>query len=138
DLFVRGIKYVTVLAVPLVVVGVMLSDEIIELLYGEGFAPGGEVLRLLLVALLFLFVHSIVDTALRSRALEHAVMIVNASSLAAKVALILLLIPSLGIRGAAIAGIGGSAVMLLAGFIALGWRSIPLRDLTPVLGKTLL
>lgn len=138
DLFVRGIKYVTVLAVPLVVVGVMLSDEIIELLYGEGFAPGAQVLRLLLVALLFLFVHSIVDTALRSRALEHAVMIVNASSLAAKIALGLLLIPPLGIQGAAIAGIGGSAVMLLTGFTALGWRSLPFRDLTPVLGKTLL
>lgn len=138
DLFVRGVKYVTVLAVPLVVVGAMLSDEIIELLYGAGFAPGADVLRLLLVALLFLFIHSIVDTALRSRALEHAVMLVNASSLAAKVGLGLLLIPSLGIRGAAIAGIGGSAVMLLAGLTALGWGSLPFRDLTPVLGKILL
>src|SRR5690606_967004 len=32
----------------------------------------------------------------------------------------------------------GSAVMLLTGFTALGWRSLPFRDLTPVLGKTLL
>ena len=28
--------------------------------------------------------------------------------------------------------------MLLTGFTALGWRSLPFRDLTPVLGKTLL
>src|SRR5690606_5254102 len=106
ELLGRGIKYVTVLAVPLIVVGALLADDLIALFYGEGFARGGDVLRLLAVALWFFFVYSVVDVALRSRSLEHAVLRVNVAALASKVALGLLLIPTLGILGAALAGIG--------------------------------
>lgn len=135
DLLGRSIKYVTILAVPLVVVAILLAEEIIRLFYGDGFSPGAEVLQLLAVALWFMFVYSVVDTALRSRALERAVLRVNVAGLAAKVALGLVLIPTLGIRGAALAGIGGIAVMLTGAVAALGLESVPLRHTVAAITK---
>jgi O-antigen/teichoic acid export membrane protein len=138
DLLARGIKYVAVMATPLIVTAALLADEIIERFYGEGFAAGADVLRLLSVALGFLFVYSVLDTALRARGLERAVLRVSVASLAAKAALGLLLIPVLGIRGAALAGIGGGAVMLLGGAAALGLGAAPWRYATGVAVKAAL
>ncbi|MBN1237571.1 MAG: oligosaccharide flippase family protein [Gammaproteobacteria bacterium] len=135
DLLGRSIKYVTVLAVPLVVVAMLLAEEIIRLFYGDGFEPGADVLQLLAVALWFFFVYAVVDTALRSRALERAVLRVNMAGLATKVALGLVLIPTLGIRGAAFAGIGGIAVMLTGAVAALGLDALPLRRTVTAVAK---
>jgi O-antigen/teichoic acid export membrane protein len=138
DLLARGIKYVTVMAVPLIVTAALLADEIIALFYGEDFARGADVLRLLSVALGFFFIYSVIDTALRARALERVVLRVNVASLATKAGLGLLLIPTLGIRGAALAGIGGGVVMLLSGAAALGLESAPLRYAARVAAKAAL
>jgi O-antigen/teichoic acid export membrane protein len=111
---------------------VAVTDPLLALAFGPSYAGASASLRILAVAMLPLSLSRILAGDLKGRGRPGIVSIATLAGLAWTLGLDLLLIPALGIVGAAIASLvayGVSAVILLAAFRAV--TSTPLRHLVP-------
>jgi O-antigen/teichoic acid export membrane protein len=109
-----GAKYLLAVIVPVVVAGVLLSEDLVGFLYGPAYATAARPFAILLVAELFLFLeifNTYVLIASDRQSLASAFTIVGG---VVNVALNLALIQTLGIEGAAIA-----SLVSYAGYFAL-------------------
>lgn len=101
--FSKGVTYSLLLAVPVFVGGVLLGDKMLYFFYGESFAQGAKTFYVLLVVQLvnvFMFLQTMYLNALNRPKESFKVTAVAAS---VNILLDLILIPVLGIIGAAIA-----------------------------------
>ncbi|MGI8624069.1 MAG: polysaccharide biosynthesis C-terminal domain-containing protein [Solirubrobacteraceae bacterium] len=90
----------------------------------DGPAGVAEVLRIISVALLLVFLNVTWQTGLVALGRLRDLAVVNGTALAALVVLTFVLVPSLAARGAAIAAVGGEAVLMTGSVVAL-WRARP-------------
>jgi O-antigen/teichoic acid export membrane protein len=107
-------------AVPFVALGLLFARDLLVLLFGEAFAPGASVLFILTAGLLFVFPLQIMHTVAISVNEERLLVKAAAVGLATNVIVNLILIPRLGIEGAAIATLtseGTSLAFLLGGVL---------------------
>lgn len=113
--FAKGITYSLLLAVPVFVGGIILGDKMLYFFYGEGFARGTQTLYVLLAVQLvnvFMFLQTMYLSALNRPKESFKVTAVAAS---VNIILDIILIPVLGIVGAAVATL---TTMILNSFLA--------------------
>jgi O-antigen/teichoic acid export membrane protein len=131
DLVQRALRYALVLAFPLSVILVILSQLVVSVLYTAEYAASVAVLRICALGLVPLFAHWVFLNALVSLRMERQLIYVYLISVLVEGGLNTLLVPRWGATGAA-AGyvIGESAVALIAGFYVadavggLSWRQV--------------
>ncbi len=115
----QSIKYLLIVCLPIVVGGTLLADRIILTLYAAPFANSVPVLRVVLWALPSLFLLELLGRVANTLHLERPAARVNVINAVITVILNLILVPTLGILGAALALVGGRMIRL-----AQYWRLI--------------
>lgn len=116
---IEGLSEGAVIAgVLVVVVTLRAAEPVMELIGGAEFGPSGDVLRIQVVALLFIALYQIWTVALVALGAQRQLILTNALGLLAVGIFAAALVPPLGARGGAIATVLGDAV--LAGLIY--WR----------------
>ncbi|MEO7368993.1 MAG: glycosyltransferase [Gemmatimonadaceae bacterium] len=105
--------------IPFVVGGILIAPSLMSLVFGESYVGGAHVLQLLLGSILIISIHGTARNfflVTRRNGLEAWIM---AAGVVANITLNVLLIPPMGIAGAAIATIAGEAAILILTVVAL-------------------
>ena len=132
----ESIKYLLIVCLPIAVGGTVLADRIIITLYEETFANSIPVLRITLWALPSLFLLELLGRVASTLHLERPAARINMINAVITVLLNLILVPTLGILGAALAMVGGRTIRLVQYWRLIGndwlvsqrWR--PLLQIT--------
>ena len=111
-----GIKYLLIMALPIAIGTALLSDKIILLIYGTEFAESAIVLQILIWALVFNFVNSLLLQLLISIDEQKLNTLSTGICAIVNIALNFILIPILSYNGAAIATVATHAVLFIASF----------------------
>jgi O-antigen/teichoic acid export membrane protein len=115
----------------------LFAAEIAVPLFGPGFAPTADALRILIWYALVSMIANVFAQALMVQNRQRSLLGIRAAGLAGNIALNLVLIPRLGVAGAALASLTAESVVLvalLAIFRENGWE--PARTL-PRVARTL-
>ena len=121
----KTLKYLLLLALPVAVGGTLVSDKLIRLLYTDQFAVSGLIFALLIWDLPAFFITELTGPTCLVLGLEKEVARVNMFNAIIHVALDIVLIPTLGVMGAAIAEVGARWLR-----VALHWRLLGTDRLT--------
>ena len=97
----RAAKYMFITSLPILTCGIILSKDIINILFGEGFQNSVVALQILLVGVVFMFQIPLFQIILNSVNKQKVVMYVGLVGLIVNIFLNLLLIPKYGFKGAA-------------------------------------
>jgi len=116
----RSIKYLLIICLPIVVGGTVLADRIIITLYGETFANSVPVLQIILWALPSLFLLELLGRVAITLHLERLMARIGVINAVIIVGLNLILVPTMGILGAALALLGGRTIHLVQYWRLLG------------------
>ncbi len=100
-LSVRAAKYMFIISFPLLICGVILSRNIVNILFGEQFQNSVVALQILFLGVVFVFQIRLFQIILNSIDRQKVVMYVGLMGLIINVFLNLLLIPKYGFEGAA-------------------------------------
>lgn len=120
DLTLRSIKYMFIIALPIVVFGMIMAGHFIQLLFGPEYLPSVRAFQVLLIGIIFVFQSWLFNTLMisinRQKSLLHAILI----GLGINVVLNLILIPQYGILGASIATVSSEAAIFIFYLFAIG------------------
>jgi stage V sporulation protein B len=122
DLTERAVRMSILVVTVEVTAVVVLTDAILAVAFGPEYAAAGPVLRILAVAMIPLSIARILAADLKGRGRPGLVSAIMLAALIITLVLDLLLIPAIGIVGAAIASLAaytGSAALLMASFLAV-------------------
>jgi O-antigen/teichoic acid export membrane protein len=108
----QSIKYLLIVCLPIAVGGTVLAERIIITLYEREFANSIPAMQIMLWALPSLFLLELLGRVANTLNLERPAARINVINATITVALNLALVPTLGIRGAALALVGGRAIRL--------------------------
>ena len=97
-----------------------VADPVVRQVFGQQFAPSVAPLRVLLVSLIFGFLSFITSAMLNATNKQKTQTGLMASALMISVILNLILLPKLGITGAAVAALASNTVLCLAGLYFAG------------------
>ena len=97
----RAVKYMFIISFPILICGIILSKNIIDILFGGEFQSSVIALQILLGGIIFVFQIQLFQTILNSIDKQKVVMYVGFSGLIVNIFLNLLLIPGYGFKGAA-------------------------------------
>lgn len=125
--------FTLVFILPLALSVSLFAAEIAVPLFGPGFAPTADALRILIWYALASMVANVFAQALMVQNRQRSLLGIRASGLAGNIALNAVLIPRLGVAGAALASLAAESVVLVvlvAGFRERGWE--PARTLPRV------
>jgi O-antigen/teichoic acid export membrane protein len=135
-LYARGAKYLLVLGLPLVLLGLLGSTPLMRLLFGSAYAPSAPASQLLLPAVAFMFLSNFGETTLACIGRWRSIVVIATACLALNVALNLLWIPAHGYMGAAWAQLATELAYFVLGAAALarhghgiGWLGVTARPL---------
>jgi len=141
SLFEDGLKYIIIAAIIVGINGILLSEPIILLTFGEQFIDSVNTLKILLAGMVFVFTIYFLQTVMISIDMQKILLYISLLGLAMNVIVNLILIPSYGQIGAAIATISveGLICIILCVVIhhsvaKLNWWNIWLK---PVLAASL-
>lgn len=109
----QAIKYLLIICLPIAVGGTVLADWIIITLYEETFVNSIPVLQVILWALPSLFLLELLGRVACTLHLERAAARIDVISAVITVVFNLVLVPTLGILGAALALLGGQTIRLV-------------------------
>ncbi len=111
-----GARYLLIAALPIAMCIILLSDKIIFLIYGTEFAESATVLQILICAIVFTFINSLLLNILIS--IDKQKLHTYSTGLCAivNIALNFILIPILSYNGAAIATLVTNAMLFIASF----------------------
>jgi O-antigen/teichoic acid export membrane protein len=98
----RVMKLTAVFMIPLVFVVAFFANELSTIVFGDGFAPAGSPLQILMVGTLFGSVQTSVGSALSSTAFVKVLFKLNSMMLISSIIMNILLIPHFGVVGAAV------------------------------------
>jgi O-antigen/teichoic acid export membrane protein len=116
---IEGLSEGAVIAGVLVIlVSIRAADPVMRAIGGKEFEPAGNVLRIQVIALLFIALYQIWTVALVALGRQRQLIFTNAMGLLAVAVFAAVLVPPLGAKGGAISSV--SADMVLAGLIY--WR----------------
>ncbi|HEY0277806.1 MAG TPA: polysaccharide biosynthesis C-terminal domain-containing protein [Solirubrobacterales bacterium] len=116
---IEGLSEGAVIAGVLVILAtIRAADPVMRAIGGKEFEPAGNVLRIQVIALLFIALYQIWTVALVALGRQRQLIFTNAMGLLAVAVFAAVLVPPLGAKGGAIASV--SADMVLAGLIY--WR----------------
>jgi len=109
----QAIKYLVIVCLPIAVGGTVLANRIIVTLYGEAFVKSIPVLQVVLWALPSLFLLELLGRVASTLHLERPAARINVINASITVVLNLILVPTIGILGAALALVGGRTIRLV-------------------------
>jgi O-antigen/teichoic acid export membrane protein len=114
-----SVKYLLIICLPILVGGTLLANRIIVTLYGEAFVNSIPVFQVMLWALPSLFLLELVGRVANALSLERPAAKINVSNAVVTVILNLILVPTMGI-------LGGALALVIARTIRLAqyWRVI--------------
>jgi O-antigen/teichoic acid export membrane protein len=116
---IEGLSEGAIIAGMLVIlVSIRAADPVMRVIGGKEFEPAGNVLRIQVIALLFIALYQIWTVALVSLGRQRQLIFTNAAGLAAVAIFAAILVPPLGAKGGAMATV--AADIVLAGLIY--WR----------------
>lgn len=133
DVTQRSIKYLLLVCLPLVVGGTILADRIIIMLYKNEFVNSVPVLQLMLWALPSLFLLELLGRVANTLHLERKAARINVINAGITLLLDLVLIPTLGLTGGALAWVIGRAVRLFQFWFLIGHDRLIGREWGPLL-----
>lgn len=116
----QSIKYLLIVCLPIAVGGTLLADRIIITLYEETFVNSIPVLQVILWALPSLFLLELLGRVGSTLHLERPGARINVINAVVTVILNLILVPTLGVLGAALAGVSGVTIRLVQYWRLLG------------------
>jgi O-antigen/teichoic acid export membrane protein len=108
----QTLKFFILLIVPLTVVTLFLSEGIISLIGGAGFAESAHVLRILIFALALIFLGHFFNAILIVSNLQKKLMLVLLAAAVVNVSLNLILIPRFSYLGAAYVSVGTELIVV--------------------------
>jgi O-antigen/teichoic acid export membrane protein len=94
-----------------ILVGIPAAEPVMSAIGGEAFGPAGDVLRIQVVALLFIALYQIWTVALVALGAQRQLILANGLGLVALGVFAAALVPPLGAKGGAIATVLGDAVL---------------------------
>jgi len=100
-----------IISFPIIICGIMLSKNIINILFGEGFQNSVIALQILLGGIIFVFQIQLFQVILNSIDKQKVVMYVGLTGLVVNIFLNLLLIPKYGFKGAAATTIASESMV---------------------------
>lgn len=121
----HAVRYALLVAVPVMIVGVVLAEEITLFVYGEQYVRSIVALQVLLLGTFFLFMHEIGFVLLGAIDRQRVAVAFFALALVVKVVTNLILIPRFGYIGAAISTVLAEGVFAVAAMLyvaRLGYR----------------
>ena len=119
-LFEKSWRYLFVIIFPVAFGLMAVADPVVRQVFGQQFAPSVAPLRVLLVSLIFGFLSFITSAMLNATNKQKTQTGLMASALMISVILNLILLPKLGITGAAVAALASNTVLCLAGLYFAG------------------
>lgn len=129
----QSIKYLLIICLPIAVGGTVLADRIITFLYTDEFASSIPVLRLVLWALPSLFLLELLGRVANTLHLERSAARANMINAVITVLLNVVLVPTVGVMGAALALVGGRAIRLVQFWLLIGNERLVGRRWQPLL-----
>ena len=137
-LFEKSWRYLFAVVFPVALGLIAVADPVVKMVFGPQFAPSIAPLRILLISLIFGFLSFITGALLNAvnkqkiqTGLMGLVLVIN-------IILNLILIPRLGITGAAIAALASNTVLCLAGlYFANRQVGINLKNILKYINQTL-
>ena len=128
----QSIKYLLIICLPIAVGGTVLGDRVIVTLYGQDFVNSVPVLQVILWALPSLFLLELLGRVAETLHLERPAARINVINAVITVVLDLILVPTLGILGAALALVCGRTIRLIqfwrlignGGLVGRRWRPL--------------
>jgi len=114
-LFEKSWRYLFVIIFPVAFGLMAVADPVVRQVFGQQFAPSVAPLRVLLISLIFGFLSFIPGALLNATNKQKIQTGLMAMALMISVILNLILLPRLGITGAAVAALTSNAVLCLAG-----------------------
>ena len=115
----KAVALVILVALPLAIVGIIFAPQIISLLFGSEYSPGVLAFRILLVTVLIVYPSTLIGNAIFAYDQQKSFILFVLIAAFGNVVFNLLLIPKLGIEGAAI-----STVITQLITNALIWRKM--------------
>lgn len=114
-----SIKYLLVVSMPIAIGISILAHDIILFLYGSEFLPSVLPLQILIVGLVFSFVGFPIGACLNATNKQSTQTTIIGCVMVLNILLNLLLIPRIGLAGAAVSAFVGNAVLALVGYCFL-------------------
>jgi O-antigen/teichoic acid export membrane protein len=110
----RGVRAVLLIALPISIVISVLAGPIVERFFGDGFAPAGAALAVLVWSSPLAALNTVAFGALRGAGRDSLLTRVSLAAAAGNVVVNLWAIPAYGIRGAAVVTVVTEALILVA------------------------
>jgi O-antigen/teichoic acid export membrane protein len=137
DLIVKAYRYLFTISFPMAIGLGAVSYPVIISFYTSKYTPAVEVLRLLLVSLVFIFFTLINGAVLNAISKQKVQTVLIAGVLVINVVSNILLLPRYGIVGAAAAALLSNIVLWFSGFVAIHrFVGLPLRILLKFFNQT--
>jgi O-antigen/teichoic acid export membrane protein len=130
--------FTLVVCLPIVLTLSVFAPEIVTLLFREKFLPAAGVLRILIWYALLMMVGNMVAQGMLVQNRQRRLLLIRASGLGVNLALLTVLLPLIGVRGAAVASVCAESLVLmslLVDFRAEGWAG---RRMLPRVGRAAL
>jgi O-antigen/teichoic acid export membrane protein len=127
-LFLLGIKYLILIAIPITVFGYIFASEIIFLLYGESFTPSVYAFQILVFVVPLLFVTSLLGSTLQALGAQRMVCIIAGINAVINITLNFVIIPYYSYIGASIT----TVLTELFGVIAMIFYSTRILNIQPL------
>jgi O-antigen/teichoic acid export membrane protein len=142
--YTMALNFMLILALPIAVGGTFLADQLVHLIYGPDFAGAGTAFRIVIWALLFLFLSLITRSALQGIDRQELWTYVLAAGVGVDLALNVLLVPRIGIEGASLALLAADVIVFVLSFglvarhLSLSVTAIAARALKPLCSALLM
>ena len=131
DLFVKSWRYLFIIAFPLAFGILAVADTVITKLYGAEFAPSAKALQVLIFALIFVSLNIIIGTVLNAANRQTWQTGLLFFALLINLTMNLILLPKIGIMGAATSSLISSVLLCIFGLILLSkFMVLPYGQLT--------
>lgn len=119
ELFEKGLRYLALIAAPIIAGIIALSGELIRFVYGPAYASSALPLQVLILTLVFIFLDFPVGSLLNATDRQTTQTKLMGLATLTSVVLNVLLIPPLGVLGVAIASLVSHAVLFFGGLAAV-------------------
>ncbi len=137
-LFEKSWRYLFAVVFPVALGLIAVADPVVKMVFGQEFAPSIAPLRILLISLIFGFLSFITGALLNATNSQKMQTGLMALVLVINIILNLILLPRLGITGAAIAALASNVVLCLAGLYFAGRQvAINLKNILKYINQTL-
>jgi len=112
----RIFKFAFIISVAVIGCGLVVADQLVQLLYGGDYQPAGAGLRILLIGFLFTFLHFVLYAVLISIDQQSTLARMSLIGLVFNIIANLLLIPRYGLIGAAGATVASEFLIFFSGY----------------------